>query len=58
MGDFLKSSIDQIRDVVGQERVILGLSGGVDSSVAAALSISNWRSTHMYICRQWSSSAS
>jgi GMP synthase (glutamine-hydrolysing) len=37
MGDFLKASIDQIRDVVGKERVILGLSGGVDSSVAAAL---------------------
>lgn len=37
MGDFLKASTDQIRDVVGKERVILGLSGGVDSSVAAAL---------------------
>jgi len=37
MGDFLKASIDQIREVVGKERVILGLSGGVDSSVAAAL---------------------
>ena len=37
MGDFLKASIDQIREVVGRERVILGLSGGVDSSVAAAL---------------------
>ncbi|MBD37159.1 MAG: glutamine-hydrolyzing GMP synthase [Opitutae bacterium] len=37
MGDFLKASIDQIRKVVGKERVILGLSGGVDSSVAAAL---------------------
>ena len=37
MGDFLKASIDQIREIVGKERVILGLSGGVDSSVAAAL---------------------
>ncbi|MEC8243790.1 MAG: glutamine-hydrolyzing GMP synthase [Verrucomicrobiota bacterium] len=37
MGDFLNASIDQIREVVGKERVILGLSGGVDSSVAAAL---------------------
>ena len=37
MGDFLNSSIHQIREVVGKERVILGLSGGVDSSVAAAL---------------------
>ncbi len=37
MGDFLNSSIQKIREVVGKERVILGLSGGVDSSVAAAL---------------------
>ena len=37
MGDFLKASIYQIREVVGKEKVILGLSGGVDSSVAAAL---------------------
>jgi GMP synthase (glutamine-hydrolysing) len=37
MGDFLNASIDQIREIVGKERVILGLSGGVDSSVAAAL---------------------
>ena len=37
IGDFLKASIDQIREIVGKERVILGLSGGVDSSVAAAL---------------------
>jgi GMP synthase (glutamine-hydrolysing) len=37
MGDFLQSSINDIRKKVGDERVILGLSGGVDSSVAAAL---------------------
>ena len=37
MGDFLKASIQQIKDKIGTKRVILGLSGGVDSSVAAAL---------------------
>lgn len=37
MGDFLQSSITQIKQNVGNDKVILGLSGGVDSSVAAAL---------------------
>lgn len=37
MGDYLDEAIEQIRLKVGRERVILGLSGGVDSSVAAAL---------------------
>ena len=37
MRRFIDQAVDQIRDQVGSERVILGLSGGVDSSVAAAL---------------------
>jgi len=37
MKDFIAQAVDQIRATVGQSRVILGLSGGVDSSVAAAL---------------------
>jgi len=37
MLSFVERSIDEIRETVGKERVILGLSGGVDSSVAAAL---------------------
>nr|MDK2850961.1 hypothetical protein [Candidatus Cloacimonadota bacterium] len=36
-GSFVQESIAQIRKLVGSDRVILGLSGGVDSSVAAAL---------------------
>jgi GMP synthase (glutamine-hydrolysing) len=36
-GNFIESAIAQIRDMVGESRVLLGLSGGVDSSVAAAL---------------------
>jgi GMP synthase (glutamine-hydrolysing) len=34
---FIDHAIEEIRGVVGTDRVILGLSGGVDSSVAAAL---------------------
>jgi GMP synthase (glutamine-hydrolysing) len=37
MGDFIASSIEAIRRQVGTSRVICGLSGGVDSSVVAAL---------------------
>ena len=37
MGDFIEIAVEKIRQQVGSKRVILGLSGGVDSSVAAAL---------------------
>ena len=37
MGDYIAEAVEKIRNQVGTERVILGLSGGVDSSVAAAL---------------------
>ena len=37
MGDYIAEAVDSIRRQVGDEEVILGLSGGVDSSVAAAL---------------------
>lgn len=37
MRTFLDQTLEQIRAQVGTERVLLGLSGGVDSSVAAAL---------------------
>jgi GMP synthase (glutamine-hydrolysing) len=36
-GAFIDDEIRKIRDAVGSSRVICGLSGGVDSSVAAAL---------------------
>ncbi len=35
--DFIAHAIEGIRSTVGKSRVLLGLSGGVDSSVAAAL---------------------
>ena len=37
MGDYIAEAVEKIRHQVGGEEVILGLSGGVDSSVAAAL---------------------
>ncbi len=37
MGDFVRSQSESIRQKVGDNRVICGLSGGVDSSVCAAL---------------------
>jgi GMP synthase (glutamine-hydrolysing) len=36
-GAFIENEVDKIRALVGSKRVICGLSGGVDSSVAAAL---------------------
>jgi GMP synthase (glutamine-hydrolysing) len=37
MGNYIEEAVAKIRKQVGDEEVILGLSGGVDSSVAAAL---------------------
>jgi GMP synthase (glutamine-hydrolysing) len=37
MRSYIEQAVEQIRAQVGREKVILGLSGGVDSSVAAAL---------------------
>jgi GMP synthase (glutamine-hydrolysing) len=35
--DSIKAAVDEIRDAVGDSKAIIALSGGVDSSVAAAL---------------------
>ncbi len=37
MPDYVPEAVDRIRAQVGDEQVLLGLSGGVDSAVAAAL---------------------
>lgn len=37
MDDFIESTVNELREKIGDKKVILGLSGGVDSSVAAAL---------------------
>jgi GMP synthase (glutamine-hydrolysing) len=37
MGNYIEETIKNIRETVGDKKVLLGLSGGVDSSVAATL---------------------
>jgi GMP synthase (glutamine-hydrolysing) len=37
MHSFIEASVGRIRETVGKENIVLGLSGGVDSSVAAVL---------------------
>src|SRR5947199_2989645 len=37
MGSFIEEACDRVRKQVGNQKVVLGLSGGVDSSVTAAL---------------------
>lgn len=37
MGDFAKQTIEEIKELVGDRKVLCALSGGVDSSVAAVL---------------------
>jgi GMP synthase (glutamine-hydrolysing) len=37
MGSFLSQTVDKMRERIGKSRVICGLSGGVDSSVTAAM---------------------
>jgi GMP synthase (glutamine-hydrolysing) len=37
MGSFIEETCTRVRQQVGEEKVVLGLSGGVDSSVVAAL---------------------
>jgi GMP synthase (glutamine-hydrolysing) len=37
MGDYAKTAVESLREKIGDGKVLLALSGGVDSSVAAAL---------------------
>lgn len=37
MGNYIEQTVASIKETVGDKKVLLGLSGGVDSSVAAAL---------------------
>ena len=37
MSDFIEAEVKRIREQVGDKHVVLGLSGGVDSSVTAAI---------------------
>ncbi len=37
MGDYARTAVEELREKIGEKKVLLALSGGVDSSVAAAL---------------------
>lgn len=37
MDDFIETTVEKLREKIGDKKVILGLSGGIDSSVAAGL---------------------
>ncbi len=37
MTSIIETAVEQVKEAVGKERIVCGLSGGVDSSVAAAL---------------------
>ena len=51
-GQIIEDAVARIREQVGSERVILGLSGGVDSSVAAALiQRGHRRPARLRVCR-------
>ena len=52
MPNYIEEAVEKIRAQVGNDEVILGLSGGVDSSVAAALiHRAIGESAHLRVCR-------
>lgn len=54
---FIESTVKELKEQIGSDRVILGLSGGVDSSVCATSSQqSHWQEPHVYLRRSWHAS--
>ena len=51
---FVENTVSRLKEELGDESVVLGLSGGVDSSVAALLFAScDRRSSALHLCKQW-----
>ena len=56
MENFIDVEIEKIRKTVGDKKVLLGLSGGVDSSVVGVLLQRAIGEPDLYFCRPWTSS--
>ena len=48
---FIDEQVEAIREQVGSDRVLLALSGGVDSSVACFTYQSHWQTTRFCSCK-------
>ncbi|MCB1822510.1 MAG: hypothetical protein KDI73_13175, partial [Candidatus Competibacteraceae bacterium] len=55
-GNIIEDSIAAIRSQVGSDEVLLGLSGGVDSSVAALLLVEQGHDVHGVFMKNWEDS--
>lgn len=54
MDDFIETQVKAIREKVGNDRILLGLSGGVDSSVCARAALQgSARAAFLRIRRPW-----
>jgi tRNA-specific 2-thiouridylase len=53
MKSFVEKSIEEIKNKVGSEHVVLGLSGGVDSSVACAILLKQGYEVEAVFMKNW-----
>ncbi len=50
---FIESTVAELKEQLGDDKVVLGLSGGVDSSVAAVQLNKLLQELDLYLCRSW-----